>query len=60
MNRHNRNIVAFKEIIACFALLACVGAAYHAKFLAAAAYLGVFLLLYYENKIRTWLRQRFY
>lgn len=59
MNRHDRNITAFKEIIAMFALLACVGAAYQAKFLAAGTYFGIFLALYHEKRIRRWLRQRF-
>ncbi len=54
---HERNIAAFKEIIALFALLACVGSVYHGKLLAAGGYLIIFLLLYYEKKIRKWLRQ---
>jgi len=54
---HDRNIAALKEIIAFFALLACIGSAYHAKILPAAAYFTIFLFLYYEKKIRRWLRQ---
>jgi hypothetical protein len=57
MNRHNRNIAALKEVIAFFALLACAGSAYNSKWLAAGGYLAVFLLLYYEKKIRQWIRQ---
>jgi hypothetical protein len=59
MNRDDRNVAAFKEIIALFALLACVGAAYQNKFLPAGVYFGIFLLLYYEKQIRRWLRQHF-
>lgn len=57
---HERNIAAFKEIIALFALLACVGSLYNARLLAAGGYLMVFLLLYYEKKIRRWWRQLHY
>lgn len=60
MTQHDRNMTMVKEMIAFFCLLATVGSAYHGKFVAAAAYMSIFLIIFYEKKIRRWLRQQRY
>ncbi len=48
-----------KEMILLFAVLACVGSFYHAKWVAGMGYLGAAAVLYYEKTLRRWLRAYF-
>ena len=59
MRDQDEFFVIMKDMILLFAILACVGSFYHAKFLAGSGYLGAAAVLYYEKAIRAWLRKRF-
>ncbi|MCU0734918.1 MAG: hypothetical protein MUF20_05255 [Methylotetracoccus sp.] len=59
MRNQDELILMMKDMILLFALLACVGSFYHAKFVMGFAYLGAAAALYYEKAIRDWLRRHF-
>lgn len=57
MRNQDEFILMMKDMILLFALLACVGSFYHAKFWAGLGYLAAATALYYEKEIRNWLRR---
>ena len=59
MSRQDELINIIKEMLLLFAILACVGSLYHAKFLAGFGYFGIAAVLYHETTIRRWFRKYF-
>jgi hypothetical protein len=57
-NRTDQAITVIKEVMLFVAFMALVAALYDMKFLASLGYLSVALLLWHEQKIRKWLRER--